>query len=294
MPFLSPDFWRDLVSLAYLSIAAIIILLVVVGLARAKPKDKRTWLLVPLVAAVVFAPGGWLKYKKWQADQEWAQKQAAQIAHFEMRCKSAGEKIYQTVKGVEGIFIMKPRIVPDESHYQDQFGLWDPYGTDRGEAGSPEILLFPNAKYAKLPGGVEIKGFNLVETVNAQPKENPAKYKRLLRTGEINPEDSLDWLLKKNVSKTFDDKLDSSYGITWDDISTKDDREKWIAGGRLQIVELSTQKVIAERIGYMREPGMGHKQYDRLTWLFAERHACPVFVAEVVKDRDLLARVFPK
>ena len=80
MPFLSPDFWRDLVSLAYLSIAAIIILLVVVGLARTKPKDKRTWLLVPLVAAVVFAPGGWLKFKKWQAGQEWAQKQAAQIA----------------------------------------------------------------------------------------------------------------------------------------------------------------------------------------------------------------------
>ena len=76
MPFLSPDFWRDLVSLAYLSIAAIIILLVVIGLARTKPKDKRTWLLVPLVAAIVFAPGGWLKYKKWQADQEWAQKQA--------------------------------------------------------------------------------------------------------------------------------------------------------------------------------------------------------------------------
>ena len=149
MPFLSPDFWRDLVSVAYLSIAAIIILLVVVGLARAKPKDKRTWLLVPLVAAVVFAPGGWLKYTKWQADQEWAQKQAAQIAHFEMRCKSAGEKIYQTVKGVEGIFIMKPRIVPDESHYQDQFGLW--FGRSGGGRGRGKIS--PNAADGDGSGG---------------------------------------------------------------------------------------------------------------------------------------------
>ena len=168
MPFLSPDFWRDLVSLAYLSIAAIIILLVVVGLARAKPKDKRTWLLVPLIAAVVFAPGGWLKYKKWQADQEWAQKQAAQIAHFEMRCKSAGEKIYQTVKGVEGIFIMKPRIVPDESHYQDQFGLWDPYGTSLFEG-----------RFSRVP----ISSSLLADAREWQPKaesNQPITYERYL------------------------------------------------------------------------------------------------------------------
>ena len=299
MPFLSPDFWRDLISLAYLSIAAIIILLVVVGLVRAKPKDKRTWRLVPLVAAVVFAPGGWLKFQKWQADQEWAQKQSAQIAHFEMRCKSAGEKIYQTVKGVEGIFIMKPRVVPDESHYQDQFGLWDPYGTSKTEARHPSIIFLHT--YKEIAESTRTRpvvyGYRFIETLNPEHAKDKTKpqfvryaYQRDGNDQIVRKDDS--WKTPVEESR-FEVELKSQYGYTWDDISTKEDREKWIAGGRLQIVELATAKVIAERIGYMREPGMGHKQFDRLTWLFAEKYACPEIDDTYGKDRSLLNKVIP-
>ena len=100
---------------------------------------------------------------------------------------------------------------------------------------------------------------------------------------------------KKSVLEEFQvDDLQSKYGMTWSDISTKEDREKWIAGGLLQVIELVSGAVVAERRGYMREPGMGHKQYDRMTWSFAHRYSCPQHVSEFNKDTLFLSKVFPK
>lgn len=44
------------------------------------------------------------------------------------RCQIAGEKIYRTVRGVEGSFVMK--VQPERSTANERFGLTDPYGND--------------------------------------------------------------------------------------------------------------------------------------------------------------------
>jgi hypothetical protein len=65
------------------------------------------------------------------------------------------------------------------------------------------------------------------------------------------------------------------YGVTFDDISTKEDRDYWIAGSSLKVVDLQTNEVIAERIGYMQDPRLGARGNGRAPWFFATQNSCP-------------------
>jgi hypothetical protein len=72
-------------------------------------------------------------------------------------------------------------------------------------------------------------------------------------------------------------KQSARYGITWDDVSTREDRARWIAGGSLKVIDLQTSEVIAEQIGYMVDLGQGNQSGGRSPWLLARRTACPPF-----------------
>jgi hypothetical protein len=67
------------------------------------------------------------------------------------------------------------------------------------------------------------------------------------------------------------------YGVTYDDLSTHEDREFWIAGSSLKVVDLKTNEVIAERIGYMVDRGQGDQSGFRSPWAYAPYTACPSF-----------------
>jgi hypothetical protein len=67
------------------------------------------------------------------------------------------------------------------------------------------------------------------------------------------------------------------YGVTYDDISTHEDREYWIAGSSLKVVDLKTNEVIAERIGYMVDWSQGATAGGNSPWLTATDAACPAF-----------------
>lgn len=67
------------------------------------------------------------------------------------------------------------------------------------------------------------------------------------------------------------------YGVTYDDISTHEEREYWIAGSSLRVIDLQTNEVIAERIGYMVDWAQGSQAGARSPWLFAADNACPDF-----------------
>jgi hypothetical protein len=67
----------------------------------------------------------------------------------------------------------------------------------------------------------------------------------------------------------------AKYGITWDDISTPADRENWIAGGSLKVIDLQTNEVIGEHIGYMFDRGLGNTSGGRSPWSSARSNACP-------------------
>lgn len=216
------------------------------------------------------------------------QRSRLQIAEsmFQERCKKAGEKIYRTVPNVKGIFLMKLR--PLEINYGDQYRMDDPYGRDLG--GDGYIETFVRGSYEPMrpknprPGWPTRFGYPYVEAID--PKDG----KRYRYTGCIKEVTKTSSVLVGGDGSTFKVKefaLDKvlakgkppRYGITYDDISTREERDYWIAGSSLKVIDLKTNKVIAERIGYMMDRGQGATGTGggRAPWLMAAEHACPDF-----------------
>jgi hypothetical protein len=209
-------------------------------------------------------------------------------AMFAERCKKSGEFIHRTAENVEGVFLMKLR--PKEINFGDQFKLDDPYGAD--VTGNGFIAIFLQGKDAKGSlvehGGVS-SGYHYIEALD--PKDS----KRYRYTGSMKVVGTKDATapniqlrLKRDPNydlNNYEFRLDRvpalgsapRYGVTYDDISTREEREYWIAGSSLKVIDLQTNEVMAERIGYMMDRGQGNTSGGRSPWLLAEFHACPAF-----------------
>ncbi|MGE5384540.1 MAG: hypothetical protein ACM3SV_01505 [Betaproteobacteria bacterium] len=209
-------------------------------------------------------------------------------AMFQERCKKAGEKIYKTVDNVEGIFLMKIR--PKSDKFNDQWAMDDPYGRDFGGDAYIKSFLkgFFETNY-RMPDNSALNqpkhvAYRYVEAID------PQDGKRYRYTGAIKEVTKTSSPMIGGDGKTFLvkefvlDKVASPgsmprYGVTYDDISTMDEREYWIAGSSLKVIDLKTKEVIAERIGYMMDRGQGSRGAGsgRSPWLLAADHACPSF-----------------
>jgi hypothetical protein len=113
---------------------------------------------------------------------------------------------------------------------------------------------------------------------------DPADGKRYRYTGRIDEP----WRYDSKYSKTYKrfvlDRIPAigpttRYGVTYDDISTREDRDYWIAGSSLKVIDLQTNEVMAERIGYMMDRGQGNRSGGRSPWLLAADNACPAFAS---------------
>ena len=198
-------------------------------------------------------------------------------AQFQMRCKSAGIKIYRTVDNVEGVLLMKLR--PKWNPYDQN--MIDPYGTDyrmddpegyigsflkgRDEKGS----LVEDQKEAVSPG------YRYIDVIEADGK----RYRYTGYVDEIWKRDSkyLEGYSRFTLVKQLAKGPAPRYGVTYDDITTPEERKMWIAGSSLRIIDLKTNEVIAERIGYMIDRGMGATGGGRSPWQHAAKWACPEF-----------------
>ena len=178
------------------------------------------------------------------------------------RCKTAGEKIYRTAKNVEGVLLMKIR--PAITNYGDQFRLDDPYGHDSTEDEYIKSFLYGRNDngFLSLPDKAIRRGYYYVEAVG------PGDGKRYRYTGRIDEPWKYDSSYSKMYKRFVLDKVPNkgagpSYGVTHDDISTREDREYWIAGSSLKVVDLKTNEVMAERIGYLMDREQGNKSGGR-------------------------------
>ena len=205
-------------------------------------------------------------------------------AKFEAYCKGAGEKIYRKVEDVEGVYLLKLR--PEKPNFDNQFLMDDPYGRDGG--GDSYISSFLRAliyhpERTVTEGSPRRIGYLYVEAID--PRDGgryryTGSWKDVLRTSDImNGGDgktkfySNEFVLDKTPAKGPAPR----YGVTYDDLSTHEDREYWIAGSSLRVIDLQTNEVIAERIGYMWDPWQGNNSGGRGPWLGAADYACPDF-----------------
>lgn len=205
-------------------------------------------------------------------------------ALFKQHCSTAGETIKRTVKDVEGIFLLKGR--PERPNFSDQFLMDDPYGHDLG--GDAYIESFLKAdhemsrRYAarlKEPPARDPNepiGFDYVEMADPEVRGRFRFTAYVDQPGKTDPaywRDTLRVVMQKSPAPGAAPR----YGVTHEDISTHEDRLAWIAGSSLKVVDLETNEVIAERIGYMIDRGQGITAGGRSPWLLAAQNACPAF-----------------
>ena len=161
----------------------------------------------------------------------------------------------------------------------------DPYGNDM--EGDAYIKTFLRGSYqanntgTAAPGAPSHLGFLYVEAIDetdgrryrytgsvkaVRRKDTTAENVR--RELERNPAYDLN-IYAYVVDRVPAPSAPPRYGVTYDDISTRAEREYWIAGSSLRIIDLQTNEVIAERIGYMMDRGQGSTAAFRRPWLFA-------------------------
>lgn len=208
---------------------------------------------------------------------------------FAERCKKAGVFIHRTAENVEGIFLMKLR--PDETNFGQQYRMDDPYGHDSTKDRYIKSFLVGRDKdgWQTSTRPVASKGYRYVEAID---EKDGKRYRytggmKVVGRKDVNAK-GVQMALERNPNYDLNnyafvlDKIPAPgpvprYGVTYDDISTREERDYWIAGSSLKVIDLKTNEIMAERIGYMMDRGQGNTSGGRAPWLLAADQACPEF-----------------
>lgn len=208
-------------------------------------------------------------------------------AIFDERCKTAGEKIYYTVEGVEGITLLN---VPQE--YRHKFGsdpMWEgaalPYSNDgddyirsflnweiyqknerikRGLHPNP-VMMRPGSYDAVYPG------YQYVDV-----RQNDNTYLRYRYPADEDRED-----YRKMITEQVNEHP-ARYAVEFKPIIDPADRQYWVAGLTINVYDTKENILMASETWYSMEPGQGNSN-QRVPWASAD--ICPEFELD---QRDLI------
>lgn len=208
-----------------------------------------------------------------------SERQITARAMWQERCKKSGEFIHQTVDGVEGVVLLKLR--QENSNFEDQFLMEDLYGSDVGGLGYIESFLRGGLLDGSLNFGAgreaqRQRGYLYVDATDPSDGQRYRYTGRLEEPWQTDKSYSQGYIRFKVERKPAPEPM-PRYGVTFEDISTRQEREYWIAGSSLKVIDLQSGEVIAERIGYMYDWAQGSRAGNRSPWLFAADNACPSF-----------------
>ena len=200
-------------------------------------------------------------------------------AYFKNKCVTeAGEKIYKTFTGVKSVLIVKPLPPATDKDHFDQFWYGDPYSlpaTSNRVVRAAGLLTLGSRKDSHIYRGLQFVEFR-------DDTGGKLQYRKV-----SSPQDHNDFYVE-NIEKPI-----SSYGVSWDDISTPEDRKYWIAGSRLRVIDLASNSTIAERIGYFIEAGFGSNAGGRRPWLTSRgpQTTCPPLHGDYT-DQQFVSKLF--
>jgi hypothetical protein len=205
------------------------------------------------------------------------------FAMWNERCKKAGVFIHRTVENVEGIYLVNVRTESNQGDREgDQFRLSDPYGNDGWE--DYYLINFLEGAYHQRPAAVPREswgtpriGYRYVEAVDYKDGRL-TRYTSRLDRPDLRAKGVNEWFITFMLDRTPIPHRSARYGVKFEDISTRAEREHWIAGSSLKVIDLETQEVLGERIGYMVDWAQGSRAGGRQPWTFAASNACPSFI----------------
>lgn len=257
-------------------------------LALSKPRTNAGKVVCVLVVlAVPAAIVGPTVYRNY----EYRQRYEVAKAHFEERCKTAGEKIYKTVEGVEGIQLWGMR--EGERTKDEANPNWQAAGMPNASVGEGYISSFLTFENNQNPGtergildsrpkNLIARGFRFVDV----RKADGGSFVRY----RVNPRYSdpyAPYMTTESVSTS-----EARYAVDYQDISTPEGRTQWVAGGHIKIIDTQTGELMAEMTAFGFERGFGSKAGARQPWRFAKHCGASVgeryqsirfFVDQVIK-----------
>lgn len=236
------------------------------------------FVLVAILGAYL-GPGQW---RSWKAQQ----KRELGFAMWQERCKAkSGVFIHRTVEDVEGIYLVNVRTSPEHRNQgereEDQYRLSDPYGEDGTDDYYLKTFLrgfhhqrkSDGPRLATAPPRV---GYDFVEAID--PKDGKIyRYTGRIDQPWLRDKSYGEWVREFVLDRTAIPQRTARYGVKFEDISTREEREHWIAGSSLKVIDLQANEVIAERVGYMVDWAQGSRAGARQPWTFAADCACPSF-----------------
>ncbi|MBC5767323.1 hypothetical protein [Ramlibacter albus] len=234
------------------------------------PKGVKAKLIAVAVLLGVTAVPVVNQYREYQRAQAAAAAYKARLqaarALLAQRCAQAGEKIYKTVQGARGVFLTNLRPFDDMSRPTEAL---DPAGD--GSTGPAYITTFFAGRSQEnswsTTGRNRIGAYEFVET--------QADDGEIVRYSDERKNLAEEDLFFEKLSSTRVPRRSARFGIEWSNISTPDDKQLWIAGNRIRVMDLDTQEVIAERVAYVMDQGQGSTSGERSPWSFALYNACP-------------------
>ena len=246
------------------------------------------------------------RQREMQAKAEARQKEyLASKAIFEERCKSAGEKIYQTVENVEGItFLTVPKESPQgarndpmwegavfslgeaEEEYVKEFLYWEIRYDNNSMIDLKSVDPRPSASETQ----IRLWGHptNMSEHERAyrgyRYTDVQQKDKRFLRYRFPDDKDrkDIDTLLIQAIEHP------SRYALEYKPIVDLEDRKHWVAGVTVNIYDLQTNTLMATKTWYALNPTQGHAYQ---TWEWSRSEHCPAGEADITYIRHFLKRV---
>ena len=207
-------------------------------------------------------------------------------AIFDERCKTAGEKIYHTVEGVEGITLLN---VPQKyTHALIEDPMWEGAALPHSGGGDNYIRSFLNWEIYQ-------KDEKIKRALHPRPSMRPGSYDAVypgyqyvdvrqndntyLRYRYPADEDREDY--RKMITEQVNEHP-ARYAVEFKPIIDPADRQYWVAGLTINVYDTKGNILMASKTWYSMEPGQGNRN-QRVPW--ASANICPKFYAY---EKDLI------
>ena len=244
-------------------------LLGLIALIFLRKKINQAVVIAPVIALMFGGPIAIYSYHviNKKLDELQFQKDVAYVK--ELCTKFGGDKIYRTVDNVEGVFQSTYRSPVTDAMLRDQMGMPDPWARVQLDSENPALGVGPKAAEQGA------NGYWFLEQRLGNAEGPP--YRRRFSNSSYDAAVTV---------KT----LRSRYGYQAVDISTPEMRSRWIAGGRITLIDLETKEVLAERTGFFRALGPSFR--DAWGGVLGTGHICPAteymgaFVRRVLRPRQ--------
>lgn len=239
-------------------------------LAWTKPKRRRNKVIASVLVAGLFLGPTLMRV---HAVVNYQIRYAEAKALFDERCKRAGERVYRAETDVEIIRLSGTRGTYRLENAADAY--WRYAGFPGESSGSQYIAEFlyyhiPRQGLRARSLGSEPGGVRGYRSIVLEEDGERIRYSLKNSAAYANDPDPLKAFAAKETG--FQGPI-PRFEVRYEDISEPQDREMWIAGGRVTVVDQQNGQPMGEFVRYAFEPGFGNTRGGRQPWAFALQ--CP-------------------